>query len=637
MLFQAEASGWLTGVPSSPRGPRLNHLFFADDSLLFCRATSRDWQRLSLLLERYEKASGQQLNKEKTYIFFSRNSSQVARDCILQLSGVPSTQRFDKYLGLPALVGKSRVGEFKCIKDRIWKRLQDWKTKFLSQVGKEIMLKAVIQAIPTYSMSIFLFPVGLSSEINSLMQNFWWGHKDNSSKIHWMSWKKLGFSNNNFLEANLGRRPSFAWRSIISSQALLKEGLCWRLGDGRSVQIWGDKWLTSPSTFAVQSPLSILPGDATGSALIDPVSKRWNVALVNSIFWKEEAECIIAIPLNKYGQQHLRIWRGTSSSDFSVRSAYYMAKEMHEIQRGESSNYSEVNKLWKIIWGLQVPNLVKMFLWRSCHNILPTKANLLKKVRWRPPLPGCLKINWDVARDSLSRSVGIGFIVRDSNGLPYAAGSFSLKTLLDPIVAEALAALRALEFCRSRGYSNIMLEGDSLEVVNSINDSGLNWSRIGPIVSDIKEVLRSFQVWQIGHTKRGGNVVAHKLAKIGPHHHHYFNSRIGVDSNPLLSDAQDDDVSTSEDKIDELNIIKVDPQQQNESKKRDAEGDRSDWTQVSGNFFNHLSEAIRRAFRFNQRSIDDDDEWVDDRLGNQGPRVWGSELRRRHDYETSES
>jgi len=50
-------------------------------------------------------------------------------------------------------------------------------------------------------------------------------------------------------------------------------------------------------------------------------------------------------------------------------------------------------------------------------------------VPWRPPLPGCLKINWDATRDYLLRLVGIGFIVRDSNGLTYAAGSFSLKTL----------------------------------------------------------------------------------------------------------------------------------------------------------------------------------------------------------------
>jgi hypothetical protein len=94
------------------------------------------------------------------------------------------------------------------------------------------------------------------------------------------------------------------------------------------------------------------------------------------------------------------------------------------------------------------------------------------------------------------------------------------------------------------------------------------------------------------------------------------------DSNPLLSDAQDDGVSTFEDKIDELDIIEEDPQQQNESEEGGAEGDRSDWTRVSGNFFDHLSGAIRKAFRFNQRSIN---EWVDDRLGSQGLRIGASE------------
>jgi hypothetical protein len=156
-------------VPSSPKGPRLNHLFFEDDNLLFCKAPSSDWGRLSKLLEYYEKASGQLLNKEKTSIFFSRNTSQLDRECIHQLSRVPSTQRYDTYLGLPALVGKSRMKEFKSIKDRVWKWLNDWKTKFLSQAGKEILLKAVVQAIPTYSMSVFLLPAVLYSEINSMM------------------------------------------------------------------------------------------------------------------------------------------------------------------------------------------------------------------------------------------------------------------------------------------------------------------------------------------------------------------------------------------------------------------------------------------------------------------------------------
>jgi hypothetical protein len=80
-----------------------------------------------------------------------------------------------------------------------------------------------------------------------------------------------------------------------------------------------------------------------------------------------------------------------------------------------------------------------------------------------------------------------------------------------------------------------------------------------------------------------------------------------VDSNPLLSDAQEDNVSTSKDKIDKLDIVE-DPQQQDELEEEDADGDRSDRTRVSGYFFDHLSGAIRRAF--SQRLID---EWDNDR------------------------
>jgi hypothetical protein len=45
--------------------------------------------------------------------------------------------------------------EFKHIIDWVEKRLQDWKLKFLSQAGNEVLLKAMVQAIPTYNMSVF--------------------------------------------------------------------------------------------------------------------------------------------------------------------------------------------------------------------------------------------------------------------------------------------------------------------------------------------------------------------------------------------------------------------------------------------------------------------------------------------------
>jgi hypothetical protein len=77
---------------------------------------------------------------------------------ILEASGILTTQRYDTYLGLPALIGKSQIRAFQSIKNRVWKWLQNWKLKILSQVRKEILLKTVIQAIPMYSMSVFLLP-----------------------------------------------------------------------------------------------------------------------------------------------------------------------------------------------------------------------------------------------------------------------------------------------------------------------------------------------------------------------------------------------------------------------------------------------------------------------------------------------
>lgn len=61
---------------------------------------------------------------------------------------------------------------FRSIKDRIWSRLHSWKEGLFSQAGKEILLKAVIQAMPTYSMSCFKIAEGQCTEIEKLMARY---------------------------------------------------------------------------------------------------------------------------------------------------------------------------------------------------------------------------------------------------------------------------------------------------------------------------------------------------------------------------------------------------------------------------------------------------------------------------------
>jgi ribonuclease HI len=423
MVTQANREGLLSGVPTSRRGPNISHLFFADDSVFFCRATLAQWSNLSAILHSYEVASGQKMNASKTAIFFSKNTPSAEKETIVEFAGISATNRYDRYLGLPALVGRSRTKAFRSIVEKVKKRLQDWKLRFLSQAGKEILVKAVVQAIPSYCMSVFLFPKTLSLEINSLMQGFWWGHKERDRRIPWMSWSKMGMSKTlggmgfrdltcfnkallakqvwrmwstpnsliarimkykyfpecSILEASIRDKPSFAWRSIQSACELLKEGLVWRIGNGKKAKVWQDKWVPKSSTGKVFSAPRILDQNATVCELFDASGRSWNQFLLDQLFSVEEGRNIRTIPISLSNQEDRLIWRGTAKGVFSVKSAYHLQKELENSQLAENSSRRQDSVIWKYIWKLNIPNTEKVFFWRACQNILPTRENLKRR------------------------------------------------------------------------------------------------------------------------------------------------------------------------------------------------------------------------------------------------------------------
>lgn len=153
----------------------------------------------------------------------------------------------------------------------------------------------------------------------------------------------------------------------------------WRIGDARSVHIMGDRRLPRPSTYKIQSPCPGMDTEATVTISIDHSTASWNVLMVRDIFDKEEVDLICLLPLSRYKQKDLLMWRYTSSGEFTVRSAYFLEKERRQRELGEGSSPSSCNVVWKIILQLKVSNPTKSFLWRACSNILPTRVNLCKR------------------------------------------------------------------------------------------------------------------------------------------------------------------------------------------------------------------------------------------------------------------
>ena len=177
LINKATDKGDIKGYALCRKSPRLTHLLFVDDSLLFCRATIQECQQVLNILETYGRCSGQQINKAKTTIFFSKSTPEEVKNHIKSTLDVPVILQYKKYLGLPSLVGKNKKASFNYIKERLWKKIQGWKEKLLSQAGREILIKAVVQAIPTYTMSCFKLPLGLCGDIESIIRKFWWGQK----------------------------------------------------------------------------------------------------------------------------------------------------------------------------------------------------------------------------------------------------------------------------------------------------------------------------------------------------------------------------------------------------------------------------------------------------------------------------
>ena len=89
-------------------------------------------QVISDTLQLYVEASGQCINLEKSSTYFSSNVYMEHKTWIIDKLKVKEVEKFDAYLGLPTLIGRMKYDTFAFIKERVWKKMQDWKGKLLS-------------------------------------------------------------------------------------------------------------------------------------------------------------------------------------------------------------------------------------------------------------------------------------------------------------------------------------------------------------------------------------------------------------------------------------------------------------------------------------------------------------------------
>jgi hypothetical protein len=162
-----------------------------DDCIVFSEASRRGAERLQEILNIYSVGSGQLVNKEKSVVFFSGNCCDEDKAEVREVMQIQTEALVEKYLGLPTTLGRSTKEAFEYMPTRLKKLVGTWCGREASCAGREVFLKSVAQAVPTYLMSCFLIPKDTCRKMKTVILNYWWGSSADNRHMHWQRWELL--------------------------------------------------------------------------------------------------------------------------------------------------------------------------------------------------------------------------------------------------------------------------------------------------------------------------------------------------------------------------------------------------------------------------------------------------------------
>ena len=162
------------GIRVCPDAPIIPSLFFADDSLLFCKTNATACRHLKTIMDHFCSLSGQLINFHKSSLVFSNNATATHKQVVGAFFNIPRKESLGKYLGCHVFQGKAKKSMFFEIIAKATSKMERLKANSLSKAGRAVLIQSNLETLSTHTMQCFELPKTTARTLDKVNRDFFW-------------------------------------------------------------------------------------------------------------------------------------------------------------------------------------------------------------------------------------------------------------------------------------------------------------------------------------------------------------------------------------------------------------------------------------------------------------------------------